>query len=140
MNPRQIKGARRLLAAGSIAILGCGRSHDAAHYVELQRLRSGAMDVVLLSSHERLRHPKDTFIIEFRSADGSLVDVGDVRASATMPMPGAPMLGSIEVNRSSSPGRYTAEGQFEMAGTWRVTIQWQGRSGQGAVAFSGSVQ
>jgi hypothetical protein len=96
---------------------------------------------VVLSTHDALRHGKDAFVIEFRSAaDGRLVDVGDVRASATMPMPGMPMFGSIDVKRTDVAGRYAADGQFDMAGTWRMTVQWQGAAGQGSVTFSGTVQ
>ena len=108
---------------------------------ELQRVKSGPLDVVLLSPHDVIRHGQDSFIIEFRSADGALVDVGDVRASATMPMPGTPMFGSIEVKRTSVAGRYTADAKFDMAGSWRTTIQWSEPSSPGSpVTFSGNVQ
>ena len=99
------------------------------------------MDVVLLSPRDELHHGKDTFIIEFRSTSGgSLIDVGNVRASANMPMPGTPMLGAIDVKRTDVAGRYAANGEFEMAGTWRMTIRWEGPAGQGSVAFAGTVQ
>ena len=104
---------------------GCGGG--AAALTELQRVRSGGLDVVVLSPRGGLRHGKDDFVIEFRSAEGSLVDVGDVRASASMPMPGMPMFGSLAVQRTDVPGRYRAEGDFSMAGTWRLTIEWEGR-------------
>ena len=130
-----------LVAAACMATVSCGRTNDAAKLTELQRLKSGMMDVVLLSPRGGLHHGKDTFIIEFRStSDGGLVDVGDVRGSATMPMPGMPMLGTIQVKRGEVAGRYAADGQFDMAGTWRMTIQWQGSAGQASVTFSGTVQ
>ena len=120
---------------------GCGRQDAAAKLTELQRLRSGTLDVVLLSPRDVLRHGKDTFIIEFRSTSGgSLTDVGSVHGSANMPMPGMPMFGAIDVKRTNVAGRYAADGQFEMAGTWRMTIQWQGPAGQGSVTFAGAVQ
>jgi YtkA-like len=121
----------------SVAILACG---GAAKLTELQRVKSGGLDLVLLSQRDAIRHGSDSFVIEFRSADGQLVDVGDVRGSATMPMPGMPMLGSMDVKRTDVPGRYAAEGRFEMAGTWRMTLQWQGSGGQGSAAFAGTVQ
>lgn len=125
----------------TLLAVGCGRGGGNASLMELQRVRSGAMDVVLLSSRDALHHPKDSFVIEFRSAaGGELVDVGEVRGSATMPMSGAPMMGSLDVKRSATPGRYTADGRFDMAGTWRLTIQWQGQPGTGSITFSGTVQ
>jgi len=121
----------------SATILACG---GPAKLTELQRVKSGGLDLVLLSARDAIRHGSDSFIIEFRSADGQLVDVGDVRGSATMPMPGMPMLGSIDVKRTDVPGRYAAEGRFEMAGTWRMSLQWQGSGNQGSAAFAGTVQ
>ena len=58
------------------AVTGCGGG--SAKLTELQRVRSGTIDVVVLSPRDALRHGKDDFVLEFRSADGSLVDVGDV--------------------------------------------------------------
>jgi hypothetical protein len=108
---------------------------------ELQRVRSGDLDVLVLSEHEALRHGTDAFTIEFRSAaDGHLVDVGTVRASATMPMPGMPMFGTIDVQRTDVAGRYVASGQFDMAGTWRLSVEWDGPTGRGSVSFAGTVQ
>jgi len=124
-------------ASLTLLVTACG----GAKLTELQRVNSGPLDVVLLSSHDGIKHGQDSFIIEFRSADGALVHVGDVRASATMPMPGSPMFGSIEVKRTSVAGRYTADAKFDMAGTWRTTIQWSAPSSPGSsVTFSGNVQ
>ena len=130
-----------LLVTMALAAAGCRRATDAAHLTELQRVKSAMIDVVLLSDHDALRHGKDTFIIEFRSTSGgSLVDVGTVRASANMAMPGMPMFGNIQVQRTDVPGRYAANGELEMAGTWRMAVEWDGPAGHGSVRFSGTVQ
>ena len=50
------------------------------------------------------------------------------------------MFGSIDVQRTEVRGRYLANGQFDMAGTWRMTVGWDGPAGKGSVTFSGSVQ
>ena len=126
-----------------IAVTGaaCGRANDAAKLNELQRVKSGTLDIVLLSPRDGLRHGKDTFVIEFRSTSGGkLADVGNVKGSANMPMPGMPMLGTLDVTRTDVAGRYEANGDFAMSGTWRMTIQWEGPAGQGSVTFPGTVQ
>jgi hypothetical protein len=98
------------------------------------------VDIVLLSRDGAL-HQKDSFSIEFRSiSGGNLLDVGAVRANASMPMPGMPMLGSIEVRPTKSPGRYTASNNLDMAGGWRIALEWDGPGGRGAVNFAGAVQ
>lgn len=121
------------------AWIGCGRADS--NLTELQRLRSGGLEIVLLSARGALQHGKDTFTLEFRSAsDGNLVDVGVVKVGANMPMPGMPMFGTIDVQPSRVKGRYTATSDFSMAGTWRLTIEWDGPAGRGSVSFAGTVQ
>jgi len=63
-----------------------------------------------------------------------------VRASASMSMSGTPMIGTIDVARTDVAGRYAATSDFSMAGTWRMTIRWDGPAGPGSVTFPGSVQ
>jgi hypothetical protein len=141
MNGRLQTAATRLLLILATVTCACGRPNDAAKLTELQRLTSGAVEIVLLSAHGGLRHGKDSFVIEFRSMPGgNLVDVGTVRGSATMPMPGMPMLGGLMVERTDVAGRYAAAGELSMAGSWRITIEWDGSAGHGSVTFSESVQ
>ena len=118
---------------------GCRRSDD--RLAEWQRAKSGSVEVVLLSSHGVVRHGRDAIVIEFRSVgDGKLVDVGEPRASATMSMPGMPMFGSINITPTATPGRYTADAELGMAGTWRFNVQWQDGAGSSSVGFSSAVQ
>jgi len=135
--------ARALICICSAVLLAgaCGNAGD-AQLTELQRVKSGSgqLDIVLLSSHDAIKHGQDSFVVEFRSSQGALVDVGNVTGSATMPMPGTPMFGSLDVKKTTTPGRYSVDAKFDMAGTWRTTLQWQGASGAGSVTFSGSVQ
>ena len=117
------------------------RGSSGAKMNEIQKVSSGDLDIVLLSGGTAIYHGKDAFTIEFRSkSDGHLVDVGVVRARATMPMPGAPMFGSVEVARTDVPGRYAAQSDISMAGTWRIVIDWDGPSGSQSVNFSGRIQ
>jgi YtkA-like protein len=128
-----------VLITALLVFSGCRESDD--QLTEWQRVKSGGVEVVLLSPHGAPRHGRDRLIIEFRSAvDGRLVDVGDVRASATMPMTGMPMVGSIDVARTSTAGRYAVSSQLEMAGTWRIEIRWQQASENASASFAGTVQ
>lgn len=125
------------LAIG-LAILGCGSTPVAGPLKELQKVRSGDVDVVLLSETGALAQGKNSFVLEFRSAaDGSLRDVGAVRATATMPMAGmAPMFGTVDLRASDAPGRYLVNGEFGMTGTWQIKVEWQG----GSATLSGAVR
>jgi hypothetical protein len=127
--------------AATVLTVRCAGANDTTSVKEVQRLRSGALDVVLLSPTGSLRRGKDTFVIEFRSAtDGSLLDVGDVRVTASMAMSGTQMPGTVAVTSTGVRGRYAAESQLSMAGTWRLPIEWNGPAGKGSVTFSSAVQ
>jgi hypothetical protein len=129
-----------LIVAVAFAGMGCTQK-GVASLTELHRQRSGALDVVLLSTRDGLRHGRDTLTIEFRSANGgNLVDVGTVSGSATMSMAGTPMIGGLGISRTDVPGRYSGAAELSMAGTWRLTVQWDGQAGQGSAAFSSGVQ
>ena len=71
---------------------------------------------------------------------GALVDVGTVRVSANMTMPGMVMPGNVQVQPSGVPGRYAATAEFGMAGTWPISVEWNGPAGSGSANFQGSVQ
>ena len=118
--------------------MACGGN---ARLTEFATVKTGALQVVLLSDHEALKHGKDSFVLEFRAdPGGTLVDVGAVKANGSMPMPGMPMFGAIDVQRTNVAGRYSATGEFAMAGRWRLTVEWDGPAGVGSVSFSESVQ
>jgi hypothetical protein len=119
--------------------ISCGGGSE--RLTELERVKAGALQVLLLSDHEALKHGKDSFVLEFRTEPGgALVDVGAVKATANMPMPGMPMFAAIDVQRTNVAGRYAATGEFSMAGRWRLAVEWDGPAGRGSISFSGSVQ
>jgi Cu(I)/Ag(I) efflux system membrane protein CusA/SilA len=107
----------------------------------IQTVRAGELDVVLLSATGTLRQGRNAFTIEFRrTGTTTLVDVGTVRASANMAMPGMVMAGGLQVAPTGVPGRYSATAEFGMAGAWQMAIEWDGPAGRGSVNFEGGVQ
>jgi len=106
----------------------------------IQSLSADEVAISLRSETGALARGRTQFWIEFRDRQGRLIDAGDVRLTATMPMPGMVMSGGIEVLRSRLPGRYQALGEFGMSGVWQMTLQWSGSARPGAVSFQGSVQ
>jgi Cu(I)/Ag(I) efflux system membrane protein CusA/SilA len=106
----------------------------------VQRVNAGNLQITLLSATGMLHQGRNSFAIEFRSADGRLVDVGAVHASGNMPMPGMVMSSGLQIQRTTTVGRYEASAEFGMAGAWHMTIDWDGPSGKGSVNFEGAVQ
>ena len=106
----------------------------------MQTVRTGDLQIAILSRTGTLHQGRNAFTIEFRSANGQLADVGAVHASGNMAMPGMAMSGGLEVHRSTAPGRYEATAEFGMAGAWHMAIEWDGPAGHGSVNFEGAVQ
>jgi Cu(I)/Ag(I) efflux system membrane protein CusA/SilA len=107
----------------------------------IRTVRAGDLDVVLLSSTGTLRQGRNAFTIEFRrTGTSTLVDVGAVHASASMPMPGMAMSGALQLAPTGVPGRYAANAEFGMAGAWQMAVEWDGPAGKGSVNFEGGVQ
>jgi Cu(I)/Ag(I) efflux system membrane protein CusA/SilA len=106
----------------------------------VQRLSAGNLEIALLSPTGTLRQGRNTFSFEFRTKDGRLVDVGTVRASGNMPMPGMVMSSGLQVQRTPTAGQYDAAADFGMAGTWRMALEWDGPKGKGSINFEGAVQ
>ena len=107
----------------------------------VQTVRSEDVEIVLRSPDAALRQGRNSFTIEFRRPDtGELLDVGTVRASANMSMPGMVMSSGLQVKPSGVPGRYVATAEFGMSGAWQMALEWNGPAGQGSVNFQGSVQ
>ena len=107
----------------------------------VRTIRSGDVDVVLRAPGGALRQGRNSLTIEFRSVKtGELVDVGNVRATGNMPMPGMVMSSGMQVQPTGTPGRYTGTAEFGMAGAWQMTIDWDGAAGRGSVSFEGAVQ
>ena len=132
--------ALSLLTALVLTTAACGDKPAGSALIELQRVRSGDLDVVLLSSDGALTHGKDVFTLEFRRGD-TLVDVGTVKAGASMVMAGmAPMLGSVFLERGDAPGRYTAQTDLGMSGGWQLKLEWDGPAGKGSASLTATAE
>ena len=114
-------------------------SGNAAAFTTVREVTAGNLRIILLSPTGVLRQGRNTYTIEFRSADGSFVDVGTVRATANMPMPGMVMPAGLQLRRTQV-GRYEATAEFGMAGAWQMALEWDGPAGRGSVNFEGAVQ
>ena len=131
---------RRVVSGVLLLLLTACGGDQTAQLKELQHVKVGALDVVLLSPGDSIKQGKGNFVLEFRDADGTLVDVGSVSVGASMPMPGmAPMFGECLVTPSPTKGRYEVVSDLGMAGTWRLQVAWDGPAGKGSASMPGSV-
>jgi len=124
------------------AAVGCSVIPGTSQLKQLQRVQSGGLNIVLLARNEALKMGKDEAVLEFRRGlDNQLIDVGTVKVNASMPMAGmSPMLGGVVVMPGDAAGRYTVQTDLTMAGSWRLTVEWQGPAGRGMASLIGPVR
>ena len=146
--PRRVAVALGVVAFAALISFGVWRTRTGGNErtaqsagTVVQTVRAGGLDIALLSPTGTLRQGRNSFIFEFRrTGTTTLVDVGSVRASANMTMPGMVMPAGLQVTPTGVPGRYAATAEFGMAGNWPMAIEWNGPAGQGSVNFQGGVQ
>jgi Cu(I)/Ag(I) efflux system membrane protein CusA/SilA len=126
-------------AAAATWFIWAGPARDAGRVVET--VRTGDLLITVSNAGGTLRQGANQFRIEFRSTQTSeLVDVGEVQLGAAMTMPGMVMTSPIAISRTGQAGVYEARGEYSMAGSWQMTLEWNGPAGRGSAAFDGDVQ
>ncbi|MEP6585916.1 MAG: FixH family protein, partial [Candidatus Udaeobacter sp.] len=88
----------------------------------------------------QLRQGNNEILIEFRNAQGQLVDVGNVKFELNMNMPGMQMHSGGTIKRTKMPGQYRAKIKIDMAGDWNAKLSFEGRHGSGQQSFSVTVK
>ena len=116
-------------------LLGIGQGAE-MKVIHTQKAKD--MVVTLLSESGQWTQGKNSFVLEFTSADTKQpVDVGKVTLSTSMPMPGmAPMLAGATLTPDKTPGRYLGTISFPDRGARQVTVAWDGPAGKGSTQFS----
>jgi hypothetical protein len=127
------------VAAAATWFIWAGPARDAGRVVET--VRTGDLVITVSNAGGTLRQGANQLRIEFRSTQtNELVDVGDVQLGAAMTMPGMVMTSPIAISRTGQAGVYEATGEYSMAGSWQMTLEWNGPAGRGSAAFDGDVQ
>ncbi len=133
-----------LAVLAAVSMSGCGGTGDASAAAtrEIESHTAGDVVISLQSESGELTQGQDKFVLAFKSASsGEPVDAGSVMLSSSMTMPGmAPMVASIELEKTTETGRYAVNGEFGMSGAWKFEVRWDGPAGQGSTSFSTNVR
>jgi hypothetical protein len=114
---------------------------DADAVAAIETIRAGDLVITLSNATGTLTQGSNRFRIEFRSAEtNDLVDVGTVQFGGTMSMPGMVMTSPTTTTPTGQPGVYEVMGEYGMAGSWQITLEWGGPAGRGSATFVGDVQ
>ena len=87
-----------------------------------------------------LRNGQNEILVEFRNANGQLVDVGTVKFQLDMNMPGMVMHSGSTIEPTGTPGQYRAKVEPGMPADWTASLAYEGPRGSGKVSFSVSVK
>jgi len=110
---------------------GHGMGRSAAH----PSMQIGSLKAELKGD---FRKPESEIKLEFRNAQGQLVDVGQVKLALNMNMPGMVMREDAEVGGNG--GRYTAKVKAPMVGDWSAKLSFNGPQGSAEKTFRVSVK
>ena len=101
---------------------------------------AGGLTITLLHPHGQLRAAANEAFIEFRNADGELVDAGEVKLNLGMNMTGMVMHSGATVKRTDTPGRYRVEITPDMGGDWTASLSFDGPQGPSETSFTVNVK
>lgn len=82
-----------------------------------------------------LREGPNEFMLEFRTPQGTPVDVGAITLYFDMPAMGSMpyMKNDAQLTTTSTPGLYRGTVTLEMKGTWQAKLGYAGQAGNGTV-------
>lgn len=126
------------LLAGVAGVVGAGCS--TAQREELSGtpvivLEDSNVKATLASRSGFLREGPNEFMVEFRTAQGTPVDVGAITLYFDMPAMGSMpyMKNDAQLTTTTTPGLYRGTVTLEMKGTWQAKLDYAGQAGTGSI-------
>jgi Cu(I)/Ag(I) efflux system membrane fusion protein len=99
------------------------------------RVRAGDVEIVASVSPRDLRVGKNELVVELRDPNGEPISDADVEVAVKMGAMGAmPPMGGPASVESIGDGKYRADFQLDMGGTWQVQVHAKPKSGAMASA------
>ncbi|HSB10259.1 MAG TPA: FixH family protein [Blastocatellia bacterium] len=126
-----------LIAVIALVSAACGGAKSGGEKV-IKSAKAGDMTVTLASSTGQLKSGDNELMLEFTDASGATVDVGAASLKFRMAAMGsmAEMNDAATLTTTDTPGKYRAQVNIEVAGTWEAMIAYQGPHGTGQATMS----
>lgn len=130
---------RRVIAGvvlGTLLMLGglTATGWTAEKVIQTQKAKD--VTITLKNESGQMTKGKNSFVLEFTSADNKPVDVGKVSFHTTMAMPGMAPMPADATFTPEKPGRYRGTIEFADTGTRQVTVTWDGPASKGSAKLS----
>jgi hypothetical protein len=96
------------------------------------------MSITLSSATGQLKNGENELLVTFADASGKPVDVGAATLNFHMAAMGsmAEMNDRATLTTTETPGKYRAQVNIEMAGTWEAQVKCQGAHGAGQASMT----
>jgi len=125
---------RALRLAGPL-LLASGFALACSDHSTPVRVRAGDVEIAASVSPPELRVGKNELVVELRDAKGEPIADADVEVAVKMPSMGAMSgMGGPASVEAMGDGKYRAEFQLDMGGTWQVAVHAKPKSGAMASA------
>lgn len=100
--------------------------------------KSGDLTLTLSSATGGVKKGENDLTIAFADASGKPVDVGAASLNFHMPAMGAmaEMNNRATLTTTETPGKYRAQVNIEMGGTWEAQVKYQGAHGTGQTSMT----
>ncbi len=124
--------AGAILSIAALFVAAC-RGANSANEKVISSMKSGEMTIILSSSTGELKNGENDLMITFLGAAGKPVDVGTASLNFHMAAMGsmAEMNDRATLTTTEIPGKYRAQVNIEMAGSWEAEVKYQGPHGSG---------
>lgn len=121
-----------------LSLTACKGGTTSGSEQTIKSAKSGEMTVTLASAGGQLKNGENELLISFTNAAGQLVDVGAASLNFHMAAMGsmAEMNDRATLTTTDTPGKYRAQVNIEMGGTWEAQIAWQGAHGTGKATMN----
>ena len=118
--------------------IACSQSGSSGGDKVIKSAKSSDMTVTLSNSTGELKNGDNEVMVTFTDAAGKPIDVG--AASLNIHMAGmgtmAEMNNKATLTTTETPGKYRAQVNIEMKGTWEAQVKYQGAHGTGQTSLT----
>jgi ABC-type uncharacterized transport system YnjBCD substrate-binding protein len=133
-----LKSVTTPILLGAIALLSaCGTGGSGSEKV-IKSAKAGEMTVTISSPAGELKNGENDLIVTFADAASNPVDVGAVSLNFHMAAMGAmaEMNDKATLTTTETPGKYRAQVNLEVGGTWEAQVKYQGAHGAGQTTMT----
>ncbi|HQR36373.1 MAG TPA: FixH family protein [Blastocatellia bacterium] len=116
----------------------CSKSDSPSGEKTIKSAKAGEMTATLSSATGALKKGDNELMLTFTDATGQPVDVGAASLNIHMAAMGtmAEMNNKATLTTTETPGKYRAQVNLEMGGTWEAQIKYQGAHGTGQTSMT----